>query len=130
MSRLTHRPNGLAGVGRVLATRYAYDDLGRIIDTGRSTRDGFSPRFVLGRAGEGVIWRFRNDLETEVMRGIARLAAREMGFPIADAERPTRPERLHPIERLLSEAADGPVEVRHEWVEDAGERLGELWLLG
>lgn len=129
MSRLTHRPNGLVQLSRALAARYAYDDLGRMTEVVARDGEGFPPRFVLGRAEEGVIWRFRNDLETEPMRGIARLAAREKGFPIAEASRPVPPERLAPIERLLADASGGTVEARHEWVDVAGERIAELWLL-
>ena len=133
MSRLTHRPNGLVELSRVLALRYAYDDLGRMTGVIERNGEGFPPRFVLGRSEEGVIWRFRNDLETEPMRGIARLAAREKGFPIAAGSRPVPPERLAPIERLLAGADGdgdgGTVEARHEWVEVAGERIAELWLL-
>ena len=52
--------DGLDAIIEILEMRYAYDANGRLADV---QGDGILPRFVLGRAPEGCLWRFRADLE-------------------------------------------------------------------
>ena len=129
MSRLTQRLNGLATVVDHLSIRFEYDALGRIT---YSPSDGGTPRFVLGRAQEGVIWRFCAHLPTELVQGVARLAAREKGIPIA-LENTRPPERWVMIERKFiaatgeSEGAPGKIDVRHELVSYENVPIGEIY---
>ena len=89
---------GIDVLVRELERRYVFDAQGRIAGL-RS--EGIPPRFVLGRAAEGCLWRFRVDLPPSLVRDVARLAGREPGFPIG-AEGPIPPpERLVMIERLF-----------------------------
>lgn len=133
---------------------FEYDALGRMVQNRRGC-PGTPPRFVLGRAAEGVVWRLRHDLATDVGVGVARLAARETGRPILGGK-PERPERLVMIERLLGaetsvdpsddksrtgglDGGDSPAPgrrdsdagavaaARHAWVEFEGAIVGELW---
>jgi len=103
--------------------------MGRIVDV---LDDGVTPRFVLGRAQEGVIWRFRHDLSTDLVQDVSRLAGREKGIPI-DPESAPPPERWVMIERRFS-VEDGrkdPIRigngVLHERVSREGQVLGEIW---
>lgn len=138
---------GLEVVLEALARRYAYDDVGRMTGS-LEQNEGGTPRFVLGRAREGVVWRFRSDLDPTLLVEIGRLAAREKGFPIGNgAARP--PERLASIAKLLarhdravSEEAcrrepdaqasgerqnpDAPI-ARHAFVSADGVVMGELF---
>ena len=140
MSALTHSKVALDFVVEALARRFVYDVLGRITGTGEG-HEGGAPRFVLGRAREGVVWRFRSDLDRNVVSEIARLAAREQGIPI-DGDRAVPPERLVMIERRLAgvdslTANEGTnphsadtLTRRHSWVsDDDGRVVGELWWL-
>ena len=126
----------------MLARRYAYDDLGRITGFAGGS-DGRTPRFVLGRAQEGVVWRFRSDLDRSQVVEIGRLAAREQGFPI-DGEKAHAPERLAAMLRRIGGDADAgesegapPHErrnsdtpsARHEWVSHEARVVGELWIV-
>ncbi len=131
----------LPALDRWLDACYATDAAGRITGAVDLPHAGVLPRFVLGRSREGVIWRFRHDLPPDLVRGIARLASREQGFPIEteDAsraygerrgDRPTPPERLSAIQRLMAGDSGTPVEITHEWVEVDGRRIGEVWRLG
>ena len=104
------------------AMRFEYDEMGRIVD---QVDEGVSPRFVLGRAQEGVVWRFRSDVATELAQDVARLAGREKGIPI-DPENTPPPERWVMIERRFA-AEDGrngeslpESHVLHEWVSARG----------
>ena len=116
----------------MFAMRFEYDEMGRIVDT---IDEGVSPRFVLGRAQEGVVWRFRSDLATELVQDVARLAGREKGIPI-DPEMTPPPERWVMIERrfaLEDGRKDGlrpENDVLHEWVSvDGGAFQGEIWTI-
>ena len=139
MSQLTHRRNGLVGVGNTLEMLFEYDVLGRIIGWHNPASGVVLPRFVLGRAHLGVVWRFRSDIAPNLVRDVSRLASREKGFPsgyrMGDSEpgsglvetRATPPDRLAMIERILSPEIRKGSEARHEWVEAAGVRIGEIW---
>ncbi|MEM9176682.1 MAG: hypothetical protein AAGC67_15770 [Myxococcota bacterium] len=105
---------------------------------------------MLGRAREGVVWRFRSDLDESLVLEIARLAAREQGFPI-DGKTKRPPDRLAAIEKkLISGDAVAPSEggaphretaaaplgrdlgagpVRHTWVSSRQGVVGELWAI-
>ena len=118
--------DGLDAIIEILEMRYAYDANGRLADV---QGDGILPRFVLGRAPEGCLWRFRADLEKERVNSIARLAGREPGFPIAGKKPVPPPERLVMIERLLAE--DGvDVDTRHEVMTRDGVDIAEIWTIG
>jgi len=129
-----------------MAIRFEYDELGRIVES-LDDHEGGTPRFVLGRTQEGVIWRFRNDVSSDLVRTVARLAAREKGIPFAP-HTPSAPERLEMIarcfapdtsseesggrpsrsRRLQHRISDTPVP-RHEWVSHADHIVGELWMI-
>ncbi len=105
--------------------RYEYDDSGRLLC---ALGDGILPRFVLGRSAEGCVWRFAADLEPDLVRVIARLAARESGFPIASEIPESPPERLAMIERLLvPEASDSAT--GYEILIQNGVSIAELWTI-
>lgn len=105
--------------------RYEYDVNGRLAGV---RGEGILPRFVLGRAAEGCIWRFCAMLEPERLTAVARLASREPGFPIAGEIPVLPPERLAMIERLLmKESVQG--ETRREILTRDGVELAELWTI-
>lgn len=105
--------------------RYEYDLNGRIAGV---RGEGILPRFVLGRAAEGCIWRFSANLESQRVTAIARLAGKEPGFPIAGEKPVLPPERLVMIERLL--ANEGvEVETRREILTRDGVEIAELWTI-
>jgi len=126
MSGHQSRVDGLETIIEVLETRYEYDLNGRITTT---TGEGISPRFVLGRAAEGCVWRFAADLGPERVRAVARLAGRELGFPIAGEKPAPPPERLVVIERLLADE-DSTYETRREILTRNGIEIAELWTIG
>ena len=117
--------SGLETILAVLDNRYEFDTNGRLADV---HGEGILPRFVLGRASEGCLWRFSVNLEPERVRAVARLAGREPGFPIAGGIPALPPERLVMIERLL---ADGGVETdaRYEVLTRGGVEIAELWTI-
>jgi hypothetical protein len=116
---------GLEEILDELGDRFEYDTNGRITGV---QGGGVSPRFVLGRATEGCVWRFSANLEPDRVVAVARLAARELGFPIA-GERPVLPpERLVMIERLLATGGVG-TESRRETLMREGVEVGELWTI-
>ena len=130
----------LPRLGRWLDACYATDPAGRITGVVDHPHAGVLPRFVLGRSREGVIWRFREDVPPDLVRSIARLASREQGFPIEAndeamasgnrrGDRPTPPERLAAIARLMAASGTTAVEITHAWVELDGRRIGEVWRL-
>ncbi len=139
MSQLTHTPNSLVSVGNTLEMLFEYDVLGRIIGWHNPSNGGVLPRFVLGRAHLGVVWRFRSNIAPNLVRDVSRLASREKGFPSGYRmggsgpgsglveTRATPPDRLAMIERILSPEIRKGSEARHEWVEAAGVRIGEIW---
>ena len=116
---------GLEMILTVFADRYEYDANGRLVDI-RS--DGILPRFVLGRASEGCIWRFSTNVEPDQLSAVARLAGRELGFPIAGEKPAPPPERLVMIQRLL--AREGvEADARHEILTREGVEVAELWTI-
>ena len=117
--------------GQVAATvKRVVDEQGRIDGSGVG---GVLPRFVLGRAAEGCVWRFRFDLPPDLVVALARLAGRERGASF-DGELPAPPERLVALERLLSdpsgrlgEKANAPSTAHRMLVTREGVTVGELW---
>jgi len=116
---------GLEMILKTFEMRYEYDGSGRLFDV---LGDGILPQFVLGRAVEGCVWRFRVDLESHLVNRIARLAAREPGFPIAGKTQGRPPERLAAIERLFSPEAVN-FDTRHEVLTQNGVSIAEIWTL-
>ena len=116
---------GLEMILTVLADRYEYDVNGRLAET---RGDGILPRFVLGRASEGCIWRFSANIERDQLSAVAGLAGRELGFPIAGEKPAPPPERLVMIQRLL--AREGvEADARHEILTQEGVDVAELWTI-
>jgi hypothetical protein len=124
----------MKGLGAVLETlndEYTFDARGRMV---ASRAGGVLPRFVLGRAAEGCIWRFRADLGREREVALARLAGREGGARF-DGELPAPPERIAALVQVL---ADAPASsstldkgtVRRDIITRGGVALGELWRIG
>jgi len=99
---MTGEATGLHAVLETLNAHYTFDGRGRI----DGARDGgVLPRFVLGRAEAGCVWRFRADLPADRVAALARLAGREPGADF-NGELPAPPERLAAIERLLADPAE------------------------
>ena len=117
---------GLETILEVLDARYEYDANGRITGV---QGEGISPRFVLGRAEEGCVWRFGAALEPARVVAVARLAARELGFPIAGKKPVPPPERLVMIERLLA-VENFEYETCREILTREGVGIAELWTIG
>ncbi len=114
---------GLAVVLETLKAHYTFDEIGRIV----SQRDGgVLPRFVLGRAVEGCVWRFRSDLNDGIVVSLARLAGREPGARF-DGELPAPPERLMALGRLLDGVSAGREAAQRVLVTRAGVTCGDLW---
>ena len=126
MSGHQNTVGGLETIIEALEERYEYDLNGRITT---NIGEGILPRFVLGRAVEGCLWRFAADLEPERVTAIARLAGRELGFPIAGEKPVPPPERLVMIERLLA-VDDFEYETRREVLMRNGVEIAELWTIG
>ena len=76
---------------------FSHDDRGRLSKAGDPS-DLPAPRFYLGRSRHGNLWRFRSDLPRELVRDLARLAAREA--PLQPGS-PAPPERLQAFRNLL-----------------------------
>lgn len=119
---------GLEAILETLNRRFTFDARARIAGC---FSEGVLPRFVLGRAAEGCVWRFRADLPPGVVAAVARLAAREPGARF-DGELPAEPERLAAIERLIRGQAGNAGESDRagrdrEVVVAGGIRLAELW---
>ncbi|MFP6655900.1 MAG: hypothetical protein VCB25_09745 [Myxococcota bacterium] len=123
MNRQSETQNGLEAILHLLGERYEFDEVGRLV---RMLSDGILPRFVLGRAAEGCIWRFAASLESDCVTSVARLAGREPGFPHDSEVRPPPPERLVMIERLLSFGPPAP-SADYEALTQNGVLLAELW---
>jgi hypothetical protein len=120
-----NRVGGLDVILAELDERFEYDTNGRI--TGARS-GGVSPRFVLGRAAEGCVWRFSANLEQARVEAVARLAGRELGFPIAGEKPVLPPERLVMIERLLT-TGDVAAESRRETLVRGDVEVAELWTI-
>jgi hypothetical protein len=123
--RQVEKLTGLEKILEILEIRYEYDNFGRIVDV---FAEGILPRFVLGRSAEGCIWRFSANLEADCVNGVARLAARELGFPIEHGIFPAPPERLGMIERLLT-AERSSADTSHEILVHGGAEVAELWTI-
>lgn len=113
------RTSDLDAVLATLNALYTFDARGRLL---AAVHGGVLPRFVLGRAEEGCVWRFRSDLEPDVVVALARLAGRESGARF-EGNWPAPPERLEALRRVL----DADAAVRSA-VTRAGVTVGELWL--
>jgi hypothetical protein len=125
---MSHGPSpttDLESLIKILASRFEYDTLERIV---ASRTDGVAPRFVFARSAEGCAWRFGCGVEEEVVIGLARLAARELGLGTSAPGAAAPPERLEMMRRRLEDAG-GSVEVRRELIEREGRTLGEIWSL-
>ena len=116
---------GLEVILAELSARFEYDTNGRITGV---RAGGVSPRFVLGRAAEGCVWRFSANLEPDRVDAVARLAGRELGFPIAGEKPVLPPERLVMIERLLT-TGDVAAESRRETLVRGDFEVAELWTI-
>ncbi len=115
---------GLDAILETLNAEYSFDARGRI---GGGRVDGILPRFVLGRAREGCLWRFRSGLDEGKVAALARLAGRESGADF-EGELPAPPERLVSLSRILAgEGESGPVP-RRSPVTREGVVCGELWI--
>ena len=117
---------GLETILTILADRYEYDANGRLAEM---RGDGILPRFVLGRASEGCIWRFSANIDRDQLSAVARLAGRESGFPIAGEKPAPPPERLVMIQRLLGREEGAEADVRHEVLTREGVEVAELWTI-
>ena len=118
--------SGLEAILATLNAEYSFDDRGRISGI---RCEGILPRFVLGRAREGCLWRFLAGLEEAKVAALARLAGREAGAEF-EGELPAPPERLVALSRILANAGSGePVRgpLRREITRD-GVVCGELWV--
>ena len=104
---------------------YHHDTNDRIVQT-RQPNGWPAPLFHLARTRLGSLWRFRDDLEPGVIRGLARLAGREE--PLGEGHR--APQRLQAMRSLLRSAADLVVERRGPTyrfpAEISGDDLGGL----
>ncbi len=116
---------GLEMIIAELDIRYEYDTNGRIATT---RGEGILPRFVLGRAAEGCVWRFCATLESKQVAAVSRLASREPGIPIAGEKPVLPPERWVMIERLLT-SESVKVETRFEILARGGLDVAELWTI-
>jgi hypothetical protein len=116
--------SGLDAILETLNAHYAFDARGRIVG---ARADGVLPRFVLGRAVEGAVWRFRGDLPEASVRALARLAGREPGTRF-DGELPAPPERLAALQRVLASGESVGPRLRRESVTRGGVACGELWI--
>ena len=115
---------GLEHLLEVLERRFRSDEQGRLAE---SAGDGVLPRFVLGRAAEGCVWRFSAELPGALVRSVAKLAGREKGCVI-DGESTAPPERLVMIGRLLRNGGEPPIP-RRELISHQGATVGEFWTL-
>ena len=118
---------GLAVVLETLSAHYMFDARGRI---SQGVDGGVLPRFVLGRAAEGCVWRFRSDLTEGIVASLARIAGREPGA-FFDGELPAPPERLVVLGRLLAppESLHGDIRtsLSRISVTQSGVVVGEIW---
>lgn len=117
---------GIDAILETLNSQYSFDARGRI----QAARlDGILPRFVLGRAAEGCIWRFRAGLDEATVAALARLAGRESGVSF-EGELPAPPERLFALSRILTDAGagDSGAAPRRSAITREGVVRGELWL--
>ena len=118
-------PLGLELILEQIREQYHLDDSGHLV-VDRS--GGLPPRFIFARSAEGCLWRFRSDLSNELIGGLAKLAARERGWPDSWAGRvaPPLPDRLIMMARILGGSA-GPAKSVREPIVRSGELRGEIW---
>ena len=117
----------MSGIDAILATlnaQYTFDGRGRICGV---RHEGVLPRFVLGRAGEGCVWRFHAGLDRAAVVALARLAGRESGASF-EGELPAPPERSFALARIL--ARDGEIvrEPRRSPITRDGVVHAEIWI--
>jgi len=84
---------------------YVHDDRGRIVGVNQ-WNGGVAPRFFLGRTSAGHLWRFRSDVDAELVEA---LSARARAEPVLD-DVSALPKHRYDYERLL--ALRAPIE-RH-----------------
>ena len=116
-------PLGLELILGQIEGRYRMDPSGRLV---LDRRGGVPPRFLLGRSAEGCLWRFRSGLPNALVSGLAKLAARERGWPESTEGAPPPPDRLIMMARLLGGGTTPAESVREPIVRD-GELRGEIW---
>jgi hypothetical protein len=116
---------GLETILEELDARYEFNENGRLTHL---RGEGILPRFVLGRAAEGCVWRFSTSVAIAQVNAVSRLAGKEPGFPIAGESPALRPERLVMIERLLANGG-ADLEARHEVLSRRGIDVAELWTI-
>lgn len=97
-SSLPAEPTALDWMELHLLCLHHHDANGRLAGA-RQCGGGRSPLFHLGRTALGNLWRFRNDLDADAVRELARLTGRE--GPTPWAEPPPPPERLEAMRRVL-----------------------------
>ncbi len=97
-----------------LERTWAHTPAGRLVTTTNA------PRFVFARTRQGCIWRFREDLNGQTLRDLARLAGREL--PSNEL-----PERLEPMRRVLGAEAPTVEALRDEGHATA---FAEIYLFG
>lgn len=85
---------------------FTHDLVGRIVAL-REPGGKPAPSFYLGRSAHGNLWRFRDDLRSDQLRSLARLASREP--PLAEDASP--PERIQAFREVLLRAG----EIRNEY---------------
>jgi len=117
-------PLGLESILDQVKEQYRSDDSGRLV-VDRS--GGLPPRFLFARSAEGCLWRFRSDLSDELISALAKLAARERGWPGSWEGTPPPPDRLIMMARILGGSA-GPAESVREPIVRSGELHGEIWV--
>ncbi|MFK7895030.1 MAG: hypothetical protein AB8G23_04290 [Myxococcota bacterium] len=131
---------GLETLVEALERRFVLDAEGRL--SADAAAGAPVPRFVLGRAAEGCVWRFAADLSPRQIQSVAKLAGREKGCEMI-GESTLPPERLVMIARLLGEGTqsvgvgvgedvgvgeNGVVPTpRREFIREGGSIVGELW---
>lgn len=87
-----------------IAALFAHDDQGRMTYV-NEPGGGRAPRFFLGRTGDGVEWRVREDLDDpSLLHDLQALAERDRRVD----DDPLQPEPSAPYEQLLS--AFGPIQ--------------------
>jgi len=116
-------PLGLGLILDQIDGRYRIDESGRLV---LDRCGGVPPRFIFARSAEGCLWRFRSDLPNQLISGLAKLAARERGWPDSWEGTPPPPDRLIMMARLLGGSAS-PAESVREPIVHIGELHGEIW---
>ena len=87
---------------------------------------GVPPRVIFARSAEGCLWRFRSDLSNELIAAVAKLAARERGWPDSSEGTPPPPDRLIMMARILGDVAR-PADCVREPIVRNGELCAEIW---